>query len=100
MTPQAPRVLVAASGSLASRQATAVAAILLIAGDPAPVIVALARDLGADLLAIGSTPRLLPSALTARTRRWVSSRAPCPVLPVSADQPSASRPANEPVLVT
>ncbi len=121
MTPQTPRVLVAASGSLASRQATAVAANLastfeaqlvilhvvpaveyrvgrlaptlpitrqpddpltnpvllearrlawtrgtsartiLIAGDPAPVIVAVARELRADLLVIGSTPRLVPA---------------------------------------
>lgn len=160
VTPQTPRVLVAASGSLASRQATAVAANLastfeaqlvilhvvppveyrvgrlaptlpitrqlddplsnpvllearrlawtrgtsartiLIAGDPAPVIVAVARELGADLLVIGSTPRLVPSALAAKTRLWVSARAPCPVLPVTADQSSAARPAIEPVLVT
>ena len=163
MTPQTrqtPRVLVAASGSLASRQATAVAANLastfeaqlvilhvvapveyrvgrlaptvpitrrlddplanpvllqarrvawhrgantrtiLVAGDPAPVIVAVARDLGAALLVIGSTPRLRPRAVVAKTRLWVSSRAPCPVLPVTADQSSATRPATEPVLVT
>jgi nucleotide-binding universal stress UspA family protein len=160
MTPQIPRVLVAASASLASRQATAVAATLastfeaqlvtlhvvapveyrvgrlaptlpitrqlkdplanpvllearrvawtrganarpiLVAGDPAPVIVAVARELGADLLVIGRTPRLAPSALAAKTRLWVSTRAPCPVLPVTADQSSAARPAIEPVLVT
>lgn len=160
MTPQIPRMLVAASGSLASRQATAVAANLastfeaqlvilhvvapvayrvgrlaptlpvtrqlddplanpilldarclawtrgarvnaiLVAGDPAPVIVAVARDLGADLVVTGRTSRLAPSALTAKTRLWVSTRAPCPVLPVTADQSSATRPATEPVLVT
>jgi nucleotide-binding universal stress UspA family protein len=126
MTPQTPRVLLAASGSEASRHATAVAADLastfdaqlailhvtqpleyrvgrlaptlpitqqlddpltspvllearrvawtrgvsprtiLLAGDPARVIVAVADDLGADLLVIGSTPRLLPSALAAK----------------------------------
>jgi hypothetical protein len=30
----------------------------------------------------------------------ISARAHCPVLPVTADQPSVSRPAIEPVLVT
>jgi nucleotide-binding universal stress UspA family protein len=160
VTPQTPRVLVAASGSLASRQATAVAANLastfdaqlvilhvvapveyrvgrlaptlpitrrlddplsnsvllearrrawtrganataiLVAGEPAPVIVAVARELGADLLVIGSTPRWAPSVLAPKTRLWVGARAPCPVLPVTADQPSASWTAIEPVLVT
>ena len=126
MTPQAPRLLLAASGSEATRHATGVAANLastfeaqlvilhvvppveyrvgrlaptlpisrqlddpltspvlaearrvawargasaktiLVAGDPARVIVAVAGDLGADLLVIGSTPRLLPSALAAK----------------------------------
>ncbi len=160
MTPQAPRLLLAASGSEASRHATSVAADLastfdaqlvilhvvppleyrvgrlaptlpiirqlddpltspvllearrvawgrggsaktiLVAGDPARVIVAAAGDLGADLLVIGSTPRLLPSALAAKTRLWVGSRAPCPVLPVTADRPALARPGTEPVLVT
>jgi nucleotide-binding universal stress UspA family protein len=80
--------LVAASGSLPSRQlddplANPVslqarrvvwargsnAKTILVAGDPAPVILAVAHDLGAGLLVIGSTPRLLPSALTTKTRR-------------------------------
>jgi nucleotide-binding universal stress UspA family protein len=160
MTPQTPRVLVAASGSLASRQATAVAAALantfdaqlvilhvvapveyrvgrlaptlpvthqlddpltnpvlldarrvawargaspraiLVAGDPGSVIVAVARELGADLLVIGRTSRLAPGALAAKTRRWVTTRAACPVLPVTTDQSSAARPAIEPVPVT
>ncbi|HEY6399421.1 MAG TPA: universal stress protein [Solirubrobacteraceae bacterium] len=73
---------------------------ILIAGDSAPVIVAVARELGADLLVIGSTLRLVPSALAAKTRLRVSARAPCPVLPVTADQSSAAPPAIEPVLVT
>jgi nucleotide-binding universal stress UspA family protein len=73
---------------------------ILLAGDPAPVIVAVARELGADLLVIGNTPRLVPSALAAKTRLWVRARAPCPVLPVTADRPPAARPAIEPVLVT
>jgi hypothetical protein len=64
------------------------------------VIVALAGDLGADLLVIGSTPRLVPSALTAKTRLWVGGRAPCPVLPVTADRPALAPPEIEPVLVT
>ena len=160
MTPLIPRVLVAASGSVASRQATAVAANLastfeaqlvilhvvppveyrvgrlaptlpitrhlddplanpvllearriawargasvkaiLVAGDPAPAIVAIARELGAALLVVGKTHRLMPSALAAKTRAWVGNRAPCPVLPVTSDQPSSWRAAIEPVLVT
>jgi nucleotide-binding universal stress UspA family protein len=127
MTPQTPRVLLAASGSEASKEATAVAADLastfdaqlmilhvappveyrvgrlaptlpitrrlddpltspvllearrvawargtsartiLVAGDPASVIVAVAGELGADLLVIGGTPRLVPSVLAAKT---------------------------------
>jgi nucleotide-binding universal stress UspA family protein len=160
MTPQVPRVLLAASGSEASRRASLLAADLastfnaqltivhvvapveyrvgrlaptlpitrqlddpltnpvllearrvawarganprtiLIAGDPAPVIVTIAGDLGADLLVIGSTSRLLPSALAAKTRLWVTVRAPCPVLPVTADRPPTPRRSVEPVLVT
>jgi nucleotide-binding universal stress UspA family protein len=160
VTSQTPRVLVAASGSVASRQATAVAANLastfeaqlvilhvvapveyrvgrlaptlpitrrlddplanpvllearrvawargasakaiLVAGDPAPAIVAIAREVDAALLVIGKTHRLMPSALAAKTRIWVSARAVCPVLPITADQPSSSRAAIEPVLVT
>jgi nucleotide-binding universal stress UspA family protein len=160
VTPQAPRVLLAASGSEASRHATTVAADLastfsaaltilhvvppveyrvgrlaptipitrqlddpltspvlldarrvawahgasaqtiLVAGDPARLIVAVAGDLGADLLVIGNSPRRLPSPLAAKTRRWVHTHAPCPVLPVTADQPPPVRPAVEPVLVT
>jgi hypothetical protein len=86
VTPQTPRVLVATSGSLASRQATAVASNL-------------ASTFEAQLV-IGRTPRFAPRAVTAKTRLWVSTRAPCPVLPVTAEQSSATRPAAEPVLVT
>ena len=73
---------------------------ILVAGDPAPVIVTVAREVGADLLVIGSTPRLLPSALTAKIRLWVSTRAACPVLPVTADRPRVERPPTQPVPVT
>jgi nucleotide-binding universal stress UspA family protein len=73
---------------------------LLVAGDPARVIVAVAGDLGADLLVIGNSPRRLPSALAAKTRRWVHTHAPCPVLPVTADPPARARPPVEPVFVT
>lgn len=73
---------------------------ILVAGDPAPVIVTVILELGADLLVIGRTPRLAPSALAAKTRLWVSTRAPCPVLPVTVDQSSAAQPAIEPVLVS
>lgn len=158
MTPHIPQVLVATSGSQASRQATVIAAELastfdaqlailhvvppveyrigrlaptlpilrrmddplkspvlnearrvawahgtspktiLIAGDPAPAIVTVAGQLGADLLVIGSTPRLLPTALAAKTRWWVHAHAPCPVLPISPSRPEAKRPDLEPVL--
>lgn len=160
MTQQTPRVLLATSGSEASRHATGVAADLastfnaqlvvlhvvppteyrvgrlaptlpvtrqlddplsspvlqearriawlrgasprtiLVAGDTAPVIVAVADELGADLLVIGSTPRLTPNLFTARTRIFVSTRAPCPVLPVTSGKPTSARPATKPVLVT
>ena len=72
---------------------------VLIAGDPAPVIVTVAGELGADLLVIGSDPRLLLSALTARTRRWIGAHVACPMLPVNASPPAGARPAVEPVLV-
>jgi nucleotide-binding universal stress UspA family protein len=160
MTAHAPRILLAASGSEASRHATTVAADLansfeakltilhvvppinyrvgrlaptlpiteplddpltspvlldarrvawargtgaktiLIAGDPGRVIVAVAADLGADLLVIGSKPRLVPTALAAQTRRWIHARATCPVVQVTVDRPVSARPAIEPVLVT
>jgi nucleotide-binding universal stress UspA family protein len=73
---------------------------ILVAGDPASVIVAVAGELGADLLVIGSTPRPVPSILAAKTRRSVSTRAPCPVLPITADRRAPAPPAIEPVLVT
>ena len=73
---------------------------ILIAGDPARVIVPVAGELGADLLVIGSTSRLLPSGLAASTRHGVAARAPCPVLPVAPDRPPAARHTAEPVLVT
>jgi nucleotide-binding universal stress UspA family protein len=160
VTSQAPRVLLAASGSEASRQATAVAADLastfsaalailhvvpsveyrvgrlaptvpitrrlddpltspvlldarrvawarganaqtiLVAGEPARVIVAVAGDLGADLLVIGNTPRRVSSALAAHTRRWVHAHAHCPVVMVTADRPAPARPPVQPVLVS
>ncbi len=73
---------------------------ILVAGDPARVIVAVAGDLGADLLVVGSKPRLISSAVAAKTRRWVHAHAPCPVLPVTPDRPAPPRLAAEPVLVT
>ena len=160
MTPQTPRLLLATSGSAASRHATAIAADLasafdaeltilhvvapsayrlarlgpilpisrqldnplanevlrdarrvawtrganpgprLIAGDTARVIVAVAADLGADLLVIGSQRRLAPAALVAKTRSWVHAHASCPVLPITPDRPALSRRRVDPVLAT
>jgi nucleotide-binding universal stress UspA family protein len=73
---------------------------ILVAGDPGRVIVAVAADLGTDLLVIGSTPRLAPTALVAKTRRWVHAHATCPMVQVTVDRPAPDRPAVEPVLVT
>ena len=73
---------------------------LLIAGDPAPVIVTVASDLRADLLVIGTNPRLLPTGLAARRRRWVHAHAPCPVLLATAAPSTPLRPALDPILVT
>ena len=160
ITAHAPRMLVAASGSAASRRATAIAAELastfdaeltivhvipaneyrttrlgpilpinrrledpltsevlldarriawtrgvsprtvLIAGEPARAIVALAEDLDADLLLIGSQRRLTPAALAAKTRTRVHANAPCPVLPVAVDRPRAPRAASKPLPIT
>jgi len=50
---------------------------ILIAGDPRPVIVTVVGDLGADLLVIGTEPRLVPGRVSAR-REWVHAHAPCP----------------------
>jgi len=73
---------------------------ILIAGDPGPVIVTVAGDLRADLLVVGSTPRLLPGRLLARGRPWVHAHAPCPVLPVSEASSAPPRRSLEPILVT
>ena len=73
---------------------------VLVAGDAPRVIVTVAGELGADLLIIGSHPHPVPSALVAKTRRWVQAHAPCPVLPVTADPSAVPRPGVEPVLVT
>lgn len=73
---------------------------ILIAGDPGPVIITVAGDLRADLLVIGTNPRLLPGRLAARRRRWVRAQPPCPVLPVTCDLPTPPRPALDPILVT
>jgi nucleotide-binding universal stress UspA family protein len=73
---------------------------ILIAGDPGHVIVTVAGDLGADLLVLGSKPRLLPGGISVTHRRWVHAHAPCPVLPVPATPPRPGRPALDPILVT
>jgi hypothetical protein len=78
MTAQTPRVLLATSGSEASRQATGVAADL-----------ASTFDAQVEILLIGRARR---------TRRWLHAHAPCPVLPVKTDRPATSRTAGEPVV--
>lgn len=64
------------------------------------MIVSIARDLRADLVVIGNTPRLMPSALADKTRRSIQNQAPCPVLPITADRPALAQPGIEPALVT
>ena len=73
---------------------------ILIAGDPGHVIVIVASDLRADLLVIGTKPRLLPGRVAARRGPWVHAYAPCPVLTVSSAPPKPARAALEPILVT
>ncbi len=73
---------------------------ILFAGDPGPVIVTVAGDLHADLLVIGTRPRLLPGRSSGRGGPWVHAHASCPVLPVSAAAPKPPQPALEPILVT
>jgi nucleotide-binding universal stress UspA family protein len=72
---------------------------ILIAGDPGQVIVTVAGDVRADLLVIGTKPRLLPRRLAARRGPWVHAHAPCPVLAVSSTRPRPASPALEPILV-
>ena len=73
---------------------------ILVAGDPARVIVTVTGDLSADLLVIGTTPRLLSAHLNAARRRWVHAHAPCPVLPVTAKPSAPPRCALDPILIT
>jgi hypothetical protein len=73
---------------------------ILIAGDPGDVIVIVAGDLRADLLVIGTTPRLPAGRLTAGFGPWVYTDSPGPVLPVWAARPTTPRPARDPILVT
>jgi nucleotide-binding universal stress UspA family protein len=73
-----------ASGVLsAARQVAwahgASARVILMGGDPVPVIVSLARELAADLLVIGGTPSFAPAAITGRTRCRLQRDSPCPV---------------------
>jgi nucleotide-binding universal stress UspA family protein len=64
---------------------------LLVAGEAEHVIVSIATDLEADLLLIGTTPRVLSRSLAGRRRRWIEAHAPCPVLPVAAARPRPPR---------
>lgn len=73
---------------------------ILVAGDPNQTIVAVAAELGADLLVIGTRPRLLPGGPAARRGRWLHAHAPCPVLAVTCDPPTPPHAARDPILVT
>jgi nucleotide-binding universal stress UspA family protein len=73
---------------------------ILVAGDTGYAILTVAGELRADLLVIGTKPRLLPGGRAARQRRWLHAHSPCPVLGVTADPPTPPRPALDPILVT
>jgi nucleotide-binding universal stress UspA family protein len=74
---------------------------ILLAGDPGLVILTVAGNLGADLLVIGTKPRLLPGGLASRRRRWLHAHTPCPILEVTADPPTPPpRSALDPILAT
>ena len=74
--------------------------VILIAGDPGPVIVTVAGELCADLLVIGTSPRLVSGRLAGRRGPWVHAHASCPVLPISFAPPAPPRPRLEPILFT
>jgi nucleotide-binding universal stress UspA family protein len=73
---------------------------ILVAGDPDQTIVAVAGELGADLLVVGTKPRLLPGGPAARRRRWLHAHSPCPVLAITCDPPRPPRAALDPIPVT
>lgn len=72
---------------------------VLIAGEAAPVVVAVAGRLVADLLVVGANPRRGPSAALAKTRRWIQAHAPCPVLVVPAGELSPASMVSEQIPV-
>jgi nucleotide-binding universal stress UspA family protein len=71
---------------------------VLIAGETPRAIVALATRLHADLLAIAEEPGHKLWPIPSRTRRWLKTHAPCPVLAVPADRPppGATEPLPQP----
>jgi nucleotide-binding universal stress UspA family protein len=73
---------------------------ILVAGEPDQAIIAVAGELGADLLIVGTKSRLLPGGPAARRRRWLHAHAPCPVLPITCDPPTPPRAALDPIPVT
>jgi len=73
---------------------------ILVAGEPDQTIIAVAAELGADLLVVGAKSRLLPGGPAARRRRCLHSHAPCPVLPIRCDPPTPPHTVRDPILVT
>jgi nucleotide-binding universal stress UspA family protein len=57
----------------------AFARIILISGDPASAIVAVASELAVDLIVIGTKPSRAPTSLSAPTRYRIERNAPSPV---------------------
>jgi hypothetical protein len=83
---------------LASAQGATVRPVL-IAGEAAPAVVAVAGRLVADLLVVGAKPRRGPTAALGKTRRWIQAHAPCPVLVVPAGEISPIPGLSEQILV-
>lgn len=77
-------LLIAASSGIAAHTA-------LFAGSPSEAIVALAQQLGANLLVVGARPRRGLARPTGRIERRVQALAPCPVLAVPLDDPRPAR---------
>jgi nucleotide-binding universal stress UspA family protein len=72
---------------------------VLVAGEAAQAVVAVAGRLVADLLVVGAKPRRGPMAALGKTRRWIQAHAPCPVLVVPAGEISPMPRLSEQILV-
>ncbi|MEA2196425.1 MAG: Universal stress protein family [Solirubrobacteraceae bacterium] len=72
----------------------AFARVMLMSGEPVPMILSLADELAVELIVIGASRSRWPAVLAARTRCRIQRDAPCPVRIVRLSAPA---PAGEPV---